>query len=172
MWQLLWNEVIREIFSKVMAFTEEKQWGFSCLFGQSKVFCACNTNSPKLKNIDINNYLFGLMSITWMGWKSHSDLAVQNREHWIKLKLESLYIQQHLVSLLYIHIIVENMELGKGHKRRKKSTIFNKPLICIWTCTSFYPSMCIHYIYSSSILFRFCLQTVFILLHINSFSVL
>lgn len=120
------------------------------LFGQSKVSCVCNTNSPKLQNIDINNYLFELMSITWMGWKSPSDLAVQNREHWIKLKLESLYIQQHLspcCSTKLLHVTVENMELGKSHKRWKKCTFFNKPLTSIWKRTLFNPSMWIHDIF-------------------------
>lgn len=46
-----------------MPFTEGK-WGFFCLLGQRKVSCVCNTNSPKLQNIAINNYLFELMSIT------------------------------------------------------------------------------------------------------------
>lgn len=94
--------------------------GFFCLFGQSKVSCVCNTNSTKLQNIDINNYLFGLMSITWMGWKSPSDLVVQRTLNQTKIGI-SIYTTAP-VSLLYTHIIGENMELGKGHKRRKKCT--------------------------------------------------
>lgn len=67
---------------------------------------------------DKNNYLFGLMSITWMGWKSPSDLVVQRTLNQTKIGI-SIYTTAP-VSLLYTHIIGENMELGKGHKRRKK----------------------------------------------------